>query len=107
MTSPWLAEIELCTSALVWYEFTSGPVDEEGVLVASSLLRDRILPFTADQACEASRLWNGTGRSRRLRIDAMIAAAAILANAELATSNTEDFKSFLPLGLRMVSQAES
>jgi predicted nucleic acid-binding protein len=98
----WFAEIELCTSSIAWYEFTSGPIDEEGVLVASALLRDRILPFTADQACEASRLWNGTGRSRQLRIDAMIAAAAIISNADLATANIEDFLPFRPLGLRLV-----
>jgi len=103
LIASWFAEIELCTSSIAWYEFTSGPVDEEGLLVASSILRDRILPFTADQACEASRLWNGTGRSRQRRIDAMIAAAAIIANAQLATANIEDFKPFLALGLTMAA----
>ena len=39
--------------------------------------------------------------TRLRRIDAMIAAAAIIAKAQLATANIEDFKPFLPLGLKM------
>jgi predicted nucleic acid-binding protein len=97
----WFPTEELCSSAICWYEFVSGPVDEEGEAVVRSLLRERIFPFTGDQAREAARLWNATGRQRRLRIDAMIAAAAIVVNAELATANTEDFLPFQELGLRV------
>lgn len=98
----WYAQGELCTSAINWYEFASGPVDEEGEALVRSLLSDRILPFTSAQAQEAARLWNATGRLRRRRIDAMIAAAAIAANAELATDNLEDFRAFESAGLRLV-----
>ena len=98
----WLTEGEsLCTSSIVWYEFLCGPVDEDGVELVSSLLDNRLLPFTADQAAESARLFNAVGRARRLRIDAMIAAAAIVANAALATDSMEDFGAFTPFGLRL------
>lgn len=72
--SRWIATgADLCTSVVCWYEFVSGPVDEEGVSLVSAALADRVIPFTADQAREASRLWNLTGRNRRTRIDAMVA----------------------------------
>ncbi|MFN2312590.1 MAG: hypothetical protein ABR590_11140, partial [Spirochaetia bacterium] len=47
-------------------------------------------------------LCNACGRDRRQRIDAMIAATAIVSNAALATENREDFLPFVPLGLRMI-----
>ena len=98
----WLTRGEsLCTSSIVWYEFLCGPVDEDGIELVSSLLNDRSLPFTADQAAESARLYNSVGRTRRLRVDAMIAAAAIVVNAALATDNTEDFAAFTPFGLRL------
>ena len=101
--SGWIAAREhLCTSAICWYEFVSGPVDDEGVVLVTSALADRIIPFTADHAREASRLYNGTGRSRRMRIDAMIAAATIVAGAVLATANREDFFPFESFGLELV-----
>ncbi len=96
---------DLCTSSIAWYEFLCGPVDDEGVLVVQTLLRERIIPFTADQASESARLYNATGRKRHLRIDAMIAAAAIIVNAELATADTEHFMDFIPLGLRLTKNS--
>ena len=99
----WLAEHhQLATSAVCWYEFVTGPVDEQAIALVTALLADRILPFTATHSREAARLYNGTGRRRAMRIDAMVAAAAIVTNAELATENTDDFAPFVPLGLRMV-----
>ena len=101
--STWLSAAEvLCTSSIVWYEFLCGPVDEDGVEVVASLLSDRVIPFTADQAREAGRLFNACGRQRRLRVDAMIASAAIVAGAALATDNSEDFRAFGSFGLRLV-----
>lgn len=98
----WIAAREqLCTSAICWYEFISGPVDDEGVVLVTSALADRIIPFTADHSREAARLYNGTGRSRRMRIDAMIAAATIIAGAVLATANREDFSPFETFGLEL------
>lgn len=98
----WRARDELlCTSAIVWYEFLCGPVDDEGVDVVRAILDDRVLPFTADQATESARLYNTVGRPRHLRVDAMIAAAAIVANAALATGDGEGFRAFTSHGLRL------
>jgi predicted nucleic acid-binding protein len=58
-----------------------------------------ILPFGEAEAVETSRLFNAAGRPRRLRVDAMIAATAIAAGAELATGNREDFRPFEGHGL--------
>lgn len=96
----WFPEMDMCTSAIAWYEFLCGPVDDESISIVRSLIRDRIIPFTADQAQESSRLYNHTNRQRRLRMDAMIAASAIVLNAELATANVQDFSAFKPFGLR-------
>ncbi len=99
----WIQSGELlCTSGITWYEFLCGPVDDEGIAVAATLLEERIIPFTPDQAAEAARLYNQTGRKRNLRVDAMIAAAAIIADAELATENIKDFTYFIPSGLRLI-----
>jgi predicted nucleic acid-binding protein len=95
------AQEDLCASSVCWYEFLCGPVDEEGAIVVRAILRDRILPFTGDQAAESSRLFNAVGRKRTLRVDAMIAAAAIVSNADLATANLDDFSAFEPFGLRL------
>lgn len=90
------------SQAIAWCEFVSGPLDDEGTAVARTILKDRILPFSGDMAREAARFWNATGRRRALRVDAMVAAAAIVANAEPATANLGDFRVFEPLGLRLV-----
>lgn len=101
--SEWLDEgEELCTSAISWYEFVTGPVDTDGVELIRTVLQGRILPFVQDTAAEAARLFNAAGRMRRLRVDAMIAASAIMVNAYLATENTADFTAFIGEGLRMV-----
>jgi predicted nucleic acid-binding protein len=92
---------DLCTSCIAWHEFLCGPVDDEGVLVVQSLLQERILPYTTDQATESAKLFNATGRKRHLRVDAMIAAAAIISNAELATGNTDHFADFRKFGLKL------
>jgi len=97
----WHAETELCTSSVAWYEFLSGPVDDEGVEIVYALIGGRVIPFTADQAAEAARLYNAAGRVRGLRADVMIAAAAVVANAELATANAEGFLPFEAFGLRL------
>lgn len=92
----------LCTSSICWYEFASGPVDTEGIEIVHALLDAGILPFDVTAATEASRLFNRTGRSRGLRVGAMIAAAAITAGARLATGNETDFRVFAPEGLKLV-----
>jgi predicted nucleic acid-binding protein len=98
----WFETTELCTSTVVWYEFLSGPVDAEGVEVIQALLRDRILPYNATQAAESARLFEATGRMRWLRVTSMIAASAIISNVTLATKDTDDFRTFVPFGLKML-----
>ncbi len=96
----WLARgTEFCTSAISWYEFLSGPVDAEGVDIIRSLVSGRILPFTPAVAAEAARLFNAVGRARRYRVDAMIAATAIIANASVVSANIADFRLFADYGL--------
>lgn len=102
VSSWWDNDEELCTSSIVWYEFLSGPVDEDGVDLMRAILSDRILPFVSDTAAEAARLFNACGRNRRLRVDAMIAASATIAGARLATGNREDFAAFVSHGLTLI-----
>jgi predicted nucleic acid-binding protein len=77
------------------------PVGAEGIDLVSALLRGRVLPFTGKHAIEGARLWNATGRHRRLRVDAMIAGAALVLDARLATANLGDFEVFVPHGFRL------
>lgn len=101
--SAWLAvPEEFCTSAIAWYEFRCGPVDDEGVAIVRDLIGGRIIPFSVEEASEAARLWNATGRSRKTRIGAMIAATALVAGASLATENVDDFRTFTDYGVRLV-----
>ncbi len=68
-------------SAVAWMEFHSKPVHPRDITVTQSIL--------------------STGSKRRTRLDTMIAASAILAGAELATTNRDDFSVFIPHGLRL------
>ena len=92
----------MMAASVSWYEFLCGPVHEEHVTAIRSFLAGGIAPFDELHAREAARLYNQVGRTRRLRVDTMIAAAAILADARLATRNRADFVAFQPLGLRLV-----
>lgn len=67
-----------------------------------AFLSDGVIAFEQVQAIEAARPFNAIGRLRRLRIDVMIAAAAVLADATLATSNKDNFKMLVPHGLKFV-----
>lgn len=62
-----------------------------------------LLPFDETNARIAAELFNNSGRRRTLRVDAMIAAAAIAADASLATNNRENFEVFVQSGLRLQS----
>jgi len=93
-----------CTASTAWYEFLCGPVSAAHVSIMRGSLQ-HILPFDDRQAQEAARLYNATGRKRRLRVDAMIAAAATSHQVPLATNNREDFAAFVPLGLELTATA--
>lgn len=98
----WLERGEtLATSAICWYEFLSGPVNEQHVRTMAAALRGGILPFGDPEAQEAASLFNRTKRIRRLRVDTMIAATAIVHQASLATHNRDDFVPFTRHGLKL------
>jgi predicted nucleic acid-binding protein len=98
----WLeAGEDLCVSSVAWYEFLCGPVDDDAIDTIRTIICDRVLPYTADQAVESARLFNAVGRKRSLRVDSIIAASAIVVNASLATGNMTDFENFVPFGLRL------
>lgn len=89
-------------SSLAWWEFECGPVSLEGALLVRRLLTAGIVPFSDAHSHEAARLFNAVGRARRFKFDCLIAATAILAGAELATVNPDDFQPFVPHGLKLL-----
>lgn len=98
----WLASGEsLAASALVWTEFLNGPVSANEIALVESVIEERIVPFEKAAAILAANLFNQTGRRRGSRFDCLIAATAILANAELATENKNDFTPFAAHGLKL------
>lgn len=98
----WLAgDGLLATSAIAWTEFLNGPVTQTEISRATAVLQSRIVPFGHPEAALAAELFNKTGRRRGSRFDCLIAASAILAQAEIATVNQSDFKAFVPHGLKL------
>ena len=93
--------VPLIASAVVWYEFVCGPVTPSQIATMRAFLSE-IVSIHERQAEEAARLFNAVGRKRSLRVDATIAASAILAGAVLATDNQTDFKPFVPCGLKLL-----
>ena len=98
----WLAAGEpLAASALAWTEFLNGPVQAHEIALAESVIESRVVPFDKATAAMAASLFNQTGRRRGSRFDCLIAATAIVAQAEVATENQSDFSSFVTLGLKL------
>lgn len=89
-------------STLVWYEYQIGPLAADEAMLAHAFLQGRIAPVTEEDAIAASTLLNAAGRRRGLKTDALIAAAAIRAKAELVTLNIADFQPFAEHGLRLI-----
>ena len=92
----------LGTSACAWAEFHSRPIEVQTERLIRQMLQSGILPFDEATAALAGELFFRTGSKRRTRLDSMIAATAILAGAELATANREDFEPFVPHGLKLL-----
>ena len=90
-----------CTATPAWYEFLCGPVTEPQIASMRAFLTDGIIAFEETQALTAARLFNAVKRPRRLRVDAMIAATAVVAGARLATLNAADFGLFVRHGLEL------
>ena len=89
------------TSSVAWMEFHSRPVHPRDIAASKSVLNGGIAPFDEAAATLAGDLFHLTGSKRRTRLDTMIAATAIVAGAELATVNGDDFAAFVPHGLRL------
>lgn len=87
--------------SIAWYEFAIGPIDERELELAHAFLQGRIEPIDRETADLAAHLFNACGRRRTLKTDALIAAAAIRANAEFVTLNAVDFEPFVAHGLRL------
>ena len=95
------ADETLAVSAVAWTEFLCGPFEPSALEVAARVI-DRYIDFTSAHAEVASRLFNLSGRRRRLFTDCMIAATAIAENAPIATTNERDFRQFEAEGLTFV-----
>lgn len=95
------AKERLEISSVAWAEFVCGEV---AAAAAASVRRlfERCVPFTEADAELAARLFDRSGRKRRVFQDCMIAAVAIGAGAPLATTNRRDFEPFGDDGLRLV-----
>jgi len=98
----WLAAGQLLAAgAVAWTEFLNGPVSPLEVSRTEAVLQSRIVPFGRPEAVLAADLFNKTGRRRGSRFDCLIAATAMLAQAEIATVNQSDFASFSAHGLKL------
>ncbi|MGD0814283.1 MAG: PIN domain-containing protein [Verrucomicrobiota bacterium] len=93
----------LAASAVAWTEFLNGPITPLEISQAEAVLRSRIVPFGQPEAVLAAVLFNKTGRRRGSRFDCLIAATAILDQAEVATVNDTGFKVFVPHGLKLAA----
>lgn len=88
--------------SVVWYEFLIGPIEATEIDLAHAFLQGRIVGVDREDAVMAATLFNVAGRRRTLKTDALIAAAAIRANAQFITVNSADFEPFVSHGLRLL-----
>ncbi|MDQ8165875.1 MAG: type II toxin-antitoxin system VapC family toxin [Gemmatimonadota bacterium] len=87
-------------SAIAWAEFQCGPLPYGLGKAVRELVTD-VVPLAATHAEHAAMLFNAGGRRRSSLPDCLIAACAIESSATLATTNLDDFRRFVPLGLRL------
>ena len=88
-------------SSVAWMELHSKPVHPRDNAALKTLLSAGIFPLDEASASCAGEIYHHTGSKRRTRLDAIIAATAIFAGAELATVNAKDFEPFVPHGLKL------
>lgn len=86
--------------ALTWGEFLCGPLRKADIATAHRIAHTHV-PVGTDEVTGAARLFNHGGRRRGSFPDCVIAATAIVAGAELATSNVGDFERFEDAGLTL------
>ena len=98
----WITSGELLvTPTLAWFEFLCGPVTPPQIQTMRAFLHE-LVPFGETHAIAAAELFNAALRKRSTRVNAMIAATAIVADAPLATNSKNDFRPFVNAGLRLV-----
>jgi predicted nucleic acid-binding protein len=98
----WLEKGEtLAVSSIAWFEFICGPLGADAANLVARIATGGIAAFGAMQAERAAELFTTTGRKRASRWDCMIAAAAIEADASLATLSRANFQPFAAAGLRL------
>lgn len=93
----------VATSSLAWFEYVCGPVVESEQNLVRAVIGAKVLNVDEAVAERAAALFNHAGRKRSLRTDSLIAAAAMLAGAELATYNAQDFAPFAAHGLTLLA----
>ena len=90
----------LSISAIVLYEWLRGPRSHEELSAQEELFpRSSAVPFGAEQATVAARLYGSAKRGRGREIDLAIAACALQDNATLWTLNRADFRDLADLTL--------
>jgi predicted nucleic acid-binding protein len=99
----WLRSDEpLGMSAIAWAEFLCGPIEARHVDLAREIVPDPE-PFARRDAELAAGLFNRSGRRRGTLSDCMIAASVMRVDGSLATANPDDFRRFVPAGLRILT----
>ena len=93
----------VATSSLAWFEYLCGPVNDVEQQLVRAAIGGHIVEVDDAIAERAASLFNLAGRKRSLRTDSLIAAAAMLAGAELATYNAQDFAPFAAHGLTLLA----
>ena len=103
LLADWLADSQgIGISTVSWPEFLCRPLSPDDFHLARRIV-EAPLAFTENHASIAANLFNTTGRRRNSFPNCMIAAAAIVENVDLATSNPEDFTRFAASGLGVIS----
>lgn len=99
----WIQQGELLSmSAVAWAELLCGPLTPAEMELANGIVKHRH-EFTTEHAEVAARLYNESGRRRGSLVDCMIAAAALLEGAQIATANEADFRRFERSGLLLAA----
>ena len=83
----------LSISSIVLYEWLRGPRTRAELAVQEELLpRGRVVPFGAEQAAIAARLYGAVKRPRGRELDLAVSACALHDGATLWTLNRADFR---------------
>jgi predicted nucleic acid-binding protein len=92
------------TCAIAWHEYVRGPLLDKDRTRALRIIENRIHALGLKDAELAATLFNQTGRRKGSSADCLIAAVAIRIKAEFLTWNLEDFRLFIPHGLRLIEE---